>query len=349
MDERAHGGPAGSGVIRSRPEDFRVVERLGYGPSGDGEHLWLEVEKRDLNTLDVAARLAERAGVPARAVGFAGLKDRNAITRQPFTIQLPGVADPDVSDWNDERLRIVSVSRHHRKIRRGRLAGNRFELVIRDLDVDRDRLAAVLARIAERGVPNAFGEQRFGGNNVARAYRLFRGQLRRSPSKRKRGFYLSAARSLVFNRVLDARVRDASWDRVLDGEVVMLDATRSTFAVEHTDAEIQRRAAAQDLHPTGPLAGLGEAGTTGRPGRIEAEIADEHRELVEGLRRFRLEADRRPLRMRVLDLDWRLDDPDRMVLNFELRSGCYATTVLREIVEYRDASQQAGSVPARAG
>jgi len=345
MDERAHGGPAGSGVIRSRPEDFRVVERLGYGPSGDGEHLWLEVEKRDLNTLDVAARLAERAGVPARAVGFAGLKDRNAITRQPFTIQLPGVADPDVSDWNDEGLRIVSVSRHHRKIRRGRLAGNRFELVIRDLDVDRDRLAAVLARIAERGVPNAFGEQRFGGNNVARAYRLFRGQLRRSPSKRKRGFYLSAARSLVFNRVLDARVRDGSWDRVLDGEVVMLDATRSTFAVEHTDAEIQRRAAAQDLHPTGPLAGLGEAGTTGRPGRIEAEIADEHRELVEGLRRFRLEADRRPLRMRVLDLDWRLDDPDRLVLNFELRSGCYATTVLRELFDYRDASQ----IPLRSG
>ncbi len=338
MDERAHGGPAGRGAIRFAPEDFRVVERLGYAPAGAGEHLWLEVEKRGLNTLDVAARLAERAGVPVRAVGFAGLKDRNAVTRQPFTIHLPGREDPDTDDWSEDGLTIVSATRHQRKIQRGRLAGNRFELTVRDLDADRARLESCLQRIAERGVPNAFGEQRFGGNNVARAYRLFRGELRRSPSKRKRGFYLSAARSLIFNRVLAARIEDGSWDRVVDGDIVMLDGTRSTFAVERVDSEIERRASEQDLHPTGPLVGLGDSGVSGRPAELEAGIADRHQELVEGLRRFGLEADRRPLRMRVLAMEWALGADDTLALSFELRAGCYATAVLREALEYRDAS-----------
>jgi len=338
VNHRAFGEPAGRGAIRSRPEDFRVVEQLGYTPSGSGEHLWLEIEKRGLNTLDVAARLAERAGVPLRAVGFAGLKDRNAVTRQPFTIQLPGIADPDVSSWREEGIDIVSVTRHQRKIQRGRLAGNRFELVIAELDADRSRLKERLRRIAERGVPNGFGEQRFGGNNVARAYRLFRGELRRSPSKRKRGFYLSAARSLIFNRVLAARIEDDSWDRALDGEVVMLDGTRSTFAVEIVDGEIERRVREQDLHPTGPLVGRGKSRGGGRAAKLESEVADAHRELVEGLERFGLEADRRPLRMRVLGLEWDFVADDRLALSFELRAGCYATAVLRELLEYRDAS-----------
>lgn len=338
MDERAHGGPAGRGAIRSRPEDFRVVERLGYEPSGSGEHLWLEVEKRGLNTLDVAAWLAERAGVPVRAVGFAGLKDRNAVTRQPFTIHLPGTGDPDVADWNDDGLTILSATRHRRKIQRGRLSGNRFELTVREFDGKRDELEERLERIARRGVPNAFGEQRFGGNNVARAYRLFRGELRRSPSKRKRGFYLSAARSLIFNRVLAARIVEGSWERVLDGEIVMLDGSRSTFKVDRVDAETEARAERQDLHPTGPLVGKGESGAGGSAGRLESKVVEAHAELVEGLRRFGLESDRRPLRMRVLEMDWRFEGDDTLILAFELRSGCYATAVLRELLEYRDAS-----------
>ena len=152
----AHGGPVGSGAIRVRPEDFRVVEDVGYGPSGDGEHLWLEIEKRGMNTVDVAARLARLAEVPLRSVGFGGLKDRNAVTRQPFSIQLPGREDPDWSTWSDEGMRIVSVSRHNRKIQRGRLAGNRFELVVRELEGDRAELEQRLRRIAELGVPQRF-------------------------------------------------------------------------------------------------------------------------------------------------------------------------------------------------
>lgn len=336
--EFAWGGPVATGLIRQRPEDFRVIEQTGYGPDGDGEHLWVEVEKRELNTLDVARRLAELAGVTLREVGFAGLKDRNAVTVQPFTIQLPGRADPDTADWSDASMQVLSTDRHSRKIQRGRLAGNRFELTVRRIEGDAAGIHARLTTIADHGVPNGFGEQRFGGNNIARAYRLFRGELRRKPSKSKRGFYLSAARSLIFNQVLARRIADATWNRLIDGDEVMLDGTRSTFPADAGDPDQQRRVEQLDLHPTGPMAGRGSGRVGGMAAKIEAEVLADHDELVQGLARFQIDADRRALRMRVLDLDWRQPDPDTLVLAFGLRSGCYATTVLREVLDYTDAS-----------
>lgn len=338
MAEFAWGGPVGTGCIRRTPEDFRVVEELGYSPSGDGEHLWLEIEKRGMNTLDVARALADRAGVPLRSVGFAGLKDRNAVTRQPFTIQLPGQADPDVSAWAEEGLRIVAVSRHVRKIQRGRLAGNHFELTLRDVDGAQDRIEERLQTIRQGGVPNGFGEQRFGGNNIARAYRLFRGELRRKPSKSKRGFYLSAARSLIFNKVLEARLIDGSWNRLLDGELVMLDGSRSTFPAEVITDELVERAERLDVHPSGPMAGREGLRAGGAVDRLEQSVLDDHAELVEGLQRFGLSGERRALRMRVRDLDWHWVEDQVLVLRFGLRSGSYATTVLRELLDYTDAS-----------
>jgi len=338
MDKFAHGGPAARGVIRARPEDFRVVENIGYAPSGDGEHLWLEIEKRRMNTVDVAARLARLAEVPVRSVGFGGLKDRNAVTRQPFSIQLPGREDPDWSGWSNEGMSILQATRHHRKIQRGRLAGNRFELVVRELEGDRAELEERLRRVAELGVPNGFGEQRFGGNNIARAHRLFRGELRRKPSKSKRGFYLSAARSLIFNQVLARRILAGTWNHVLDGEIVMLDGSHSTFAADAADPDIQARCKVQDLHPTGPLVGEGDSGVTGEVAVLEGDVIEEQRELADGLAKFRLKSDRRPLRMRVIDLGWEFEGDTALVLHFSLRSGCYATAVLRELLEYRDAS-----------
>lgn len=336
--EFAWGGPVATGLIRQRPEDFRVIEQTGYAPDGDGEHLWVEVEKRELNTLDVARRLAELAGVSLREVGFAGLKDRNAVTVQPFTVQLPGKADPDTAGWSDPTLRILSTTRHSRKIQRGRLAGNRFELTVRELDGDGSKISERLETIARHGVPNGFGEQRFGGNNIARAYRLFRGELRRKPSKSKRGFYLSAARSLIFNQVLARRIEGGTWNRLLDGDEVMLDGTRSTFPADADDPDQQQRVERLDLHPTGPMAGRGSGRVGDTAAKIEAEVLAEHEELVQGLARFQIDADRRALRMRVLDLTWQQPDERTLVLAFGLRSGCYATTVLREVLDYTDAS-----------
>ena len=338
MAEFALGPPCGRGRIRAADEDFRVVEQLGYTPSGEGEHLWLEVEKRDWNTLDVARFLAEQAGVPLRHVGFAGLKDRHAVTRQPFTIHLAGRADPAWHEWQAPGIRIVSGLRHRRKIQRGRLAGNRFELVVRDFDGDRDRVGERLVQIERGGVPNRFGEQRFGGNNIARAHRMFRGELQRAPSRAKRGFYLSAARSLIFNHILDERIRRADWNHIIDGDVLNLDGSRSRFAAGD-DPALAARVEALDLHPTGPLFGVGDLETTGEAAALEQDWINRQRELADGLLRFGTAMDRRPLRMRVgpVESSWRRDGS--LELAFTLPAGSFATTVLAEILEYQDASR----------
>ena len=188
MTPYAWGPPPARAQIRTEPEDFRVIEDLGHTPDGEGEHLWLWIEKREQNTAFVATELARAAKVHPRQVSFAGLKDRNAVTRQYFSIHLPGQPDPDWASWRLEGVQILQAQRSSRKIQRGRLTGNGFELILRDLEGDLDELTARLVTIRDHGVPNGFGEQRFGGNNLARARALFTGQLRRKPSKNKRGF-----------------------------------------------------------------------------------------------------------------------------------------------------------------
>ena len=328
----AWGGPAGRGVIRDRPEDFEVEEILGHQPTGEGEHLWLWVEKREHNTVDVAAMLARAAGVHARQVSFAGLKDRNAVTRQYFSIHLAGRADPDWSEIELPSVRILSAARSARKIQRGRLQGNRFILTVRDLEADVSLLEQRLQQIRSHGAPNGFGQQRFGGNNVARARAMFAGEMRRKPGKHKRGFYLSAARSLLFNRVLEARIENGSWNRTIDGDVAMLDGSRAFFVPEENDAEISARCERLDLHPTGPMVGLGESPVTGEAAELEQRILADEPELVRGLEQFRLKHERRALRMRVGDLEWRFFQPNNLKLTFTLRSGSYATSVLRELI-----------------
>lgn len=338
MAEFAWGGPVGRGRIRTMVEDFQVVEQLDYTASGDGEHLWLDIEKRGRNTLDVGRELARAAGVHPKAVGFAGLKDRNAVTRQPFTVHLPGRPDPDWRRWDLDGVRIVSATRHRRKIQRGRLAGNRFELVARDFDGDAAALADRLARIAVGGVPNRLGEQRFGGNNIARAHRMFRGELKRAPSRAKRGFYLSAARALIFNRVLDERIRRGDWNRAIDGDVLMLDGSHSIFAFDPGDPAIPGRLQRLDLHPTGPLYGAGPSPAAGEAARLECHAVECEAELAAGLVAFGTAADRRALRVRVDGLDWGLDG-DVLRLAFGLPAGAFATVVLAELLEYVDASR----------
>jgi tRNA pseudouridine13 synthase len=335
---RAWGPVVGRGRLRARPEDFQVTERLGHAPDGDGEHLWFWIEKRERNTVDVARDLARAAGVHPRNVSFAGLKDRNAVTRQYFSVQLPGCDDPDWSVWTLPGVRILSASRARRKIRRGRLDGNDFLLRIRELEGEPDQIEARLARIAESGVPNGFGAQRFGGNNLGRARALFAGELRRSPSKSKRGFYLSAARSFLFNQVLSARIEDGSWNRLLPGDVAMLDGSGSFFEPEPDDPETERRCQTLDIHPSGPLAGLGDPPVSGRVLELEQALLDQEPELVRGLQQFRLEHQRRALRMRVSDLSWRFPANDELELQFSLGQGSYATTVLRELLEVTESS-----------
>lgn len=328
---RAHGQPVLSAVFRSRPEDFVVEEVAGFEPSGQGEHVLLTIEKRGLNTVDVVQRLMRWAGVRDVAIGYAGLKDRFAVARQRFTVHLPGREAPDVAALEDEALRVLDVARHSRKLPRGALAGNRFELLLRDVAGDRDAIDARLARIAAAGVPNYFGEQRFGraGDNVAQALAMFAG---RRVRREERSLLLSAARSELFNRVLAARVRGGSWNSGIDGEVWMLDGRRSVFGPEPLTPELHGRCEAFDIHPTGPMWGRGEPRTQAACRALEDEALrdGDAPALREGLEAAGMEQERRALRMRPAGLAWHWD-ADGLRLAFELPPGAYATTVLAEL------------------
>ncbi|HUH89890.1 MAG TPA: tRNA pseudouridine(13) synthase TruD, partial [Lysobacter sp.] len=250
----ALGPPVLSARIRTLPEDFFVEELPGFEPSGSGEHLLLTVEKRGMNTAFAARRIAQWAGVGDMAIGYAGLKDRHAMTRQRFSVHLPKKIAPDLAGLGDDELKVLEHHWHARKLPRGALAGNRFVLVLRDVEGEREAIELRLADIATRGVPNYFGEQRFGhgGDNVGQALAMFAG---RRVRREERGMLLSAARSALFNQVLAARVARDCWDTPLEGEVWMLDGSRSVFGPEPFNDALAQRLAAFDIHPSGPLWG----------------------------------------------------------------------------------------------
>ncbi|MGA0588707.1 tRNA pseudouridine(13) synthase TruD [Dyella sp. KRB-257] len=326
----ACGGAPLTARLRAAPEDFIVEEILGYDTDGAGEHALLWVEKRGANTDWVARELARFAGVPPVNVGYAGLKDRHAVTRQAFSVQLPGRPDPDWSAFPHAEAKVLAATRHGRKLKRGALRGNRFVLTLRAVQGEREAAERVLQQIAARGVPNYFGEQRFGreGGNLAQARAMFAG---RRMDRGQRSILLSAARSQIFNSVLAARVEQGSWDTALPGEIWSLAGSRSWFGPEPLDDALARRLSQGDIHPSGPLWGEGEPPSTEAVGALERQVAAEHADLAEGLVRARLEQERRALRLMPKDLRWRWPDDATLELAFELPAGAYATVVVREL------------------
>jgi tRNA pseudouridine13 synthase len=329
----AHGGPLIEGVLRAQAADFHVEEMLGFEPSGTGEHAFLLVEKTDANTEWVARQLSVAAGVSPLAVGYSGMKDRHAVTRQAFTVQLPGRADPHWSSLEIPGVRVVEATRHNRKLKRGAHRGNRFGIRLRDVRGDIDAVAARIAVIRERGVPNYFGEQRFGrdGGNVALAQSLFAG---RRLSRPQRSIALSAARSFLFNDLLATRVRASTWDSALDGEVWMLGGTHAIFGPEPWSESLASRLASLDIHPTGPMWGRGDLRTQGAARALEQTVTDDHAGLARGLEQAGLEQERRSLRLVVADFSHVRESEDILYLQFALGAGSFATTVLRELCDW---------------
>ncbi len=330
---RAHGAPLFDALIRQRPEEFIVDEQLGFEPSGGGEHDLLRIRKTSANTAWVARRLASFAGIPARDVGYSGLKDRHAVTTQWFSVRRGATSDWDTFDA--EGVEILAVQPHHRKLRRGSHRANRFEIVLRPT-ADLPASAVIDARlrdVANRGVPNYFGEQRFGraGSNVGLAERFFAGQRMK---REQRSIAISAARSFLFNEILDRRVREGSWDRVLPGELVNLDGSRSVFAAG--DERLDERLAALDVHPTASLWGRGAPTASAAAAELETEVVGRHPALVDGLLRAGIDAGHRAARLRVKAFEWRVDESS-LSLSFLLPSGAFATAVLREIADVVDA------------
>jgi len=335
---RANGPVTASARIRSVPEDFRVQEVLGFAADGEGPHLMLTVEKRGANTHWVAGQLARHAGIAAREVGYAGLKDRHAVTVQCFTLNIDRKPEPDWSALPTDEFKVLKSERHRRKLKTGALEGNRFRLVLRDLSSPISTLLPRLESIKTRGVPNYFGVQRFGRGaaNIEKAEAALSGRLR-IHDRRLFSLLLSTARSLIFNDVLATRVQAGNWDRLLDGEVMMLDGSHSVFRADAADVELQRRLAAGDVHPTGPLWGRGEPMTAGEVRALEAEAAARHPELTTGLVKVGVEMARRSLRLAVKDFAWQVAS-EGLILEFFLPAGAYATAVLRELIDMDEAS-----------
>ena len=314
---RAFGGPLFTAAIRTSPDDFRVTETLGWDFTNDGEHDYLWLQKTSANTEWVARQLARHADVPARDVGYSGLKDRHAVTCQWFSV--PRWHAPDWSALEAEGVDVLDVRRHNRKLRRGAHQANTFRIVLRGDGLERhaEALGERLALIRQQGVPNYFGEQRFGrdGGNVELADAWASGK--RLP-RHKRSLAISTMRSLLFNDQLDARVRAATWNTLLPGDKANLDGSGSVFDVTEVDDALRARLDAMDIHPAGILAGEGSG-----LGSDSWQSA---------LDKARVEEGWRSLRLVVRDLDWSAES-GAVTVSFSLGRGTFATSVLREICD----------------
>lgn len=295
---RASKQPPAKGVIKQRESDFFVEECFFPELSGQGEHVWLWIEKTGQNTEFVAEKMAQFCKVKNMDIGFSGLKDRWGVTRQWFSVYLGMKDEPDWSQWQLEGVKVLSHQRHAKKLRRGEHQGNRFELVIRELK-DTEFLEEALNQIAQKGFPNYFGIQRFGfqGANLERGERFFKGLIKASRSQRS--FYLSAARSYLFNMNLAVAIRDGSWCQV--------DKAGPLYGDPQRDVD--------------PLT------------ENELCILNEFPVFAEAIHKNRLKLERRLYRIIPKNFSWKYD-AGSLNLSFELPSGCFATSLLAECIDF---------------
>jgi tRNA pseudouridine13 synthase len=322
-------------LLRSVPEDFCVDEMPLYRPSGSGDHTFIHIEKRLRTTEDVAHVLARFAGARTRDVGYAGRKDRVALTTQWYSVP---TLDPErARQLVLPGVRVLDAIRHGHKLRTGHLRGNRFRIFIREID-ERQSDAAILRleEIRRVGMPNRFGAQRFGrdGQNAERGRRLLRGKRSREDRRNAR-FLLSALQAEVFNAVLEDR--KLPLDAVDPGEVAMVHASGGCFVVEDLEREAAR-AAVFEISATGPIFGTKVLEAEGEAGLREQRVLERFEVLPEKLsvpRGIRLRGARRALRVRPGAATAERRD-DGLLLRFSLPPGSYATVLIEEMLESRD-------------
>ena len=300
----AYGAPQGSAQFRVEPEDFRVDEVLGFEPTGEGEHWLLQIRKRGENTAWVAEQIARLADVPERDIGYCGRKDRHAVTCQWFSVHLPGQRAPDWQALNSDSVQLLASGRHARKLRRGAHAANRFVIRLRNVSSVSDT-SQRLERVFAQGLPNYFGEQRFGsqGSNLHKAHALLV-ERRNIRNRTQRSMALSAARSWLFNRVLSVRVEQNNWRTALPGD--------------------------PQESPTGPLWGRGRSLAAEQTLDLETQALTPWAPWCMGLEHVGLKQERRPLVLQPQEASWRWLEQD-LEVSFTLEPGAFATSVLREI------------------
>ncbi|NVJ61313.1 MAG: tRNA pseudouridine(13) synthase TruD [Gammaproteobacteria bacterium] len=324
-----------SAKLKSSPDDFLVNEILSFDPSNEGEHLFLLIEKRGANTNWVAQQLAKLVGCKERDIGYAGLKDRHAVTQQWFSLTKDSLIEPEAIDAI-EGCRLIKQVRNNKKLRQGAIARNQFDIVLREVEGETDAIERHLSKIKLSGYPNYFGTQRFGHDmqNIKRAHDVLVDK--RRVKRHQESIYFSALRSWCFNQVLGFRIEQGTWLQPGENDKINLSGSRSFFEYEQNDESIESRLESGDVHICGIM-----------PGQDYAEyLTDELVSIYESLwedylpalKQLRVKSDFRPLRVIPDNLQWEWHSNSDLRLRFSLSSGSYATELLTELGNINDQS-----------
>lgn len=330
------GEPNHTADFKTFAGDFVVREQLGYAPCGEGEHIYLWVRKTGLNTAFVAEQIAKFTGLPLRTVTYAGRKDKHAVTEQWFSVHKPGKSEFDWQRLALEGVEVLKSIRHNKKLRTGVLKANKFEIFLRNLSGS-DGLEARLTQIADSGVPNYFGQQRFGdsryhaaGGNLMLAEKMLAGEEIRN--RNKRSMAISAMRAWLFNEFVSARIQQDIFNAPLPGDVFVLNGSNSFFTENSIEQSLLERISQGDIMLSAPMWGKGLLASQDRAKTFEQQLATSHREQCELLEALGLKQERRAVRLHPKNLTWNLEN-NTLNLSFELPSGSFATSVLRELIK----------------
>ncbi len=331
-----YGEPSCRGALKVEAEDFQVTEELGFDPDGAGEHLYVYIEKTGLTTSDLINLISTHSGISARQISYSGLKDKQAVTRQWLSLHLPG-SDFELVAPKDAGFRIIDQQRHSKKLRIGTHRHNRFRVVLRELEGWSQQSQDQLAMLEQQGMANYFGTQRFGRNqdNVQQAL----SQLgRKKLGRQKRSMFLSALRSVFFNRVLSKRIVTGVWNEPLPGDCFMLQGSRSYFK-SIIDDEIIERFRRLDISSCGSLYGVGDNPLSDQALSVEHSVEAESSQIIEALTRQKVERQMRSHRVVVEDLEYEYDGQQRsLILSCRLPAGSYLTSLLDHVVLTSQAS-----------
>jgi tRNA pseudouridine13 synthase len=343
-----HEGPLFSATIKQNLSDFKVFETLSFEPRNSGEHTLLHIEKTGLNTAFVAEALAKFGKLPLRSVSYAGRKDKYATTSQWFGIYHGSSAKPDWSSFTMDGVKILHITQNERKLRTGAIKANRFEIVLRNIDnLNEQTLMARIKAIQEQGVPNYFGNQRFGelikadgsvqlGGNLSLAEKLVNGEDIRN--RNKKSMAISALRSWLFNHFVSNRITQLTYQQLLDGDALSLSGSNSFFIHDQEDHDLleatKTRLSEGDVLITAPLWGEGNLNSKSDALIFEQNTANEYVQVCDALASLKLSQQRRPVLLFVEDFTAQISD-NSATLSFSLPSGCFATSVLREIAHIK--------------
>jgi len=328
-----YGKPVATGKLKQLPEHFIVKEVLGFSFTGKGEHLMVKIRKTGENTKYVANELAKFCGVKSKDISWAGLKDRHAVTEQWLSVHLPKSDHLKFAlfEATHPGVEILEMTRHNKKLRPGDLLGNSFQLIATEV-TDMDDVLARLEKVKVSGVPNYFGSQRFGheGNNVTEARRWGRENVR-TRDNTKRSFYLSAARSWIFNHIVSQRITEGYFSQPVDGDI-LLDQNDRIVNENVTSEENIQKIQSGELSISAALAGDNQLPTTDTALALEQPNLDAEPDLMALICGNRMRHERRSVELHPENLTWS-SEGDTLTLNFSLTSGSFATVIVRELLQ----------------